>query len=166
MNDVTSREVSGMKKCLCIALICLVIGASALAAVPQLSSSLFSSAKQALVYLASGEYERLVTLLPFSGVAPSAAEWERFAANFSDLSAVQTDYAVAFWMGSVWAVAVPVQPPENGAVEALVLGSDDGSTFSGYAYDTWSHVQSLYSQSDSIIWNDEYVSGAPTIVAD
>ena len=67
-----------MKKWICIVLAILLIGTSALAA-PQLSDSLFSSAKQAVGYLASGEYERLVTLLPFSDVAPSASEWESFA---------------------------------------------------------------------------------------
>ena len=43
-----------MKKALCIALALLMIGASALAA-PQLSDGLFTSAKQAVGYLASGE---------------------------------------------------------------------------------------------------------------
>ena len=79
-----------MKKFLCLVLALMMIGSAAFA-VPQLSDSLFSSAKQAVSYLASGEFERLVTLLPFSDVAPSAAEWERFAGNFSTLSDVQTD---------------------------------------------------------------------------
>lgn len=155
-----------MKKTLCIILAVLLFGMTALAAVPEPSDSLFTSAKQALVYLGSGEYERLVTLLPFSGDAPSADEWEGFVANFSDLTSVQTDYAVAFWMGSVWAVAVPVQPPENGDVEALVLTSEDGSTFSGYGYAKWSDVEARYSQSDRVVWNVEYLGGAPVIVAD
>lgn len=155
-----------MKKILCLAIVCLLIGSTAFAAVPQLSDSLFSSAKQALVYLASGEYERLVTLLPFSDVAPSAAEWESFAANFSNLTGVQTDYAVAFWMGSVWVIAVPAQAPSDGSVEALVLGSDDGATFSGYRYATWSQVEGQMAKSDYVTWNQEYVPGAPTFVAD
>ena len=155
-----------MKKFLCLAIACLMIGCTALAAVPNLSDGLFSSAKQGLVYLASGEYERVVTTLPFSDVAPSADEWQRFAGNFSDLSNVQTDYAVAFWMGSVWALAVPVHAPTDGSVEAIVLASDDGTTFSGYRYATWSQVEAQLGQCDHVTWNQEYVPGTPVVVAD
>ena len=154
-----------MKKWICIALAILLIGTSALAA-PQLSDGLFSSAKQAVGYLASGEYERLVTLLPFSDVAPSASEWESFAANYSDLSGVQSDYAVAFYSGNTWVVAVPVQVPDSGSVEVLALSSDDGVSFSGYRYATWSQVESACQSSDHVIWNDEYLGGTPTVVAD
>ena len=154
-----------MKKFLCLVLALMMIGSAAFA-VPQLSDSLFSSAKQAVSYLASGEFERLVTLLPFSDVAPSAAEWERFAGNFSTLSDVQTDYAVAFWTGSVWVLAVPVHVPDSGNVETLVLGSEDGSSFIGYRYASWSRIESEYASSNHVIWNKEYVPSAPTIVAD
>ena len=155
-----------MKKVFCILLVLMLIGSTAFA-VPQLSEGLFNSAKQAMVVLASGEYERLVTLLPFSGVAPSAAEWERFAGNFSNLSNVQTDYAVAYWSGSYWNVAVPAQVPDSADVEALVLGSEDGVSFIvGYRYATWGRIESEYSASEYVIWNREYVSGAPTVVAD
>ncbi len=154
-----------MKKALCIALALLMIGASALAA-PQLSDGLFTSAKQAVGYLASGEYERLVTLLPFSDVAPSASEWESFAGNYSDLTSVQSTYAVAFYSGSIWVVAVPVQEPADGSVEVLALSSEDGATFNGYRYATWSQVETACQQSDHVVWNEEYVGGTPTVVAD
>ena len=144
----------------------LMLGTVALAAAPQLSDSLFSSAKQAVAYLASGEYERLVTLLPFSDVAPSAGEWESFAGNYSDLTDIQSSYAVAFWTGSFWVVAVPVQVPDSGSVEALVLQSEDGDTFTGYRYATWSQVEAAYANSDHVLWNSEYVGGSPTVVAD
>ena len=155
-----------MKKLMCIVLIVLLIGTTALAGAPQLSDSLFSSAKQAVGYLASGEYERLVTLLPFSDVAPSASEWERFAGNYSDLTHVQSDYAVAYWTGSVWKVAVPVQVPESGSVEVLILSSEDGDTFSGYRYATWNKVEEECGDSDHVRWSKEYVGGTPTVVAD
>ena len=155
-----------MKKILCLTLTLLLIGAVAMADVPQLSSSLFSSAKQAVAYLASGEYERLVTPLPFSDVAPSADEWKSFAGNYSDFSNIQSDYAVAFWSGGIWVVAVPLQVPESGSVEVLALSSEDGSTFNGYRYATWSQVEKAYSQSSHVQWNDEYVGGTPTVVAD
>ena len=155
-----------MKKTICVMLVLLLIGSIALADVPQLSSSLFSSAKKAVGYLASGEYERLVTLLPFSDVAPSADEWKSFAGNYSDFSNIQSDYAVAFYASGIWVVAVPLQVPESGSVEVLALSSEDGSTFNGYRYATWSQVEKAYSQSSHVQWNDEYVSGTPTVVAD
>ena len=154
-----------MKKLICLVLALLLIGTAALAA-PQLSGSLFSSAKQAVGYLASGEYERLVTLLPFSGDAPSASEWESFAANYSGLSGAQSKYAVAFWTGSVWVVAVPLQEPSSGSVEVLALSSEDGSSFNGYSYRSWSQIEDAYEKSDHVLWNEEYVGGTPTVVAD
>lgn len=151
---------------LLILLLCTAI--TAYAEVPQLSGELFSSAKQALLHLASGEYERLVTLLPFSDVAPSASEWQKFAeGNFTTLgSNVQTDYAVAYWNGSCWKVAVPVSVPDHGNVESLVLTSSDGRTFSGYRYCSWSSVKSEYESAAYVTWNKEFVDASPMIAID
>lgn len=155
-----------MKRSLCIALICLLIGAMALAEVPRLSDDLFVSAKQAVVYLASGEYERIVTVLPFSDVAPGASEWESFSANYSNLEDVQSEYSVGFWTGTVWVIAVPIQAPETGDVEVLALSSEDGVSFNGYRYATWAQIEAAYTDSDRVLWNVEYVGGTPTLIAD
>ena len=144
----------------------LCLSVNAYADVPQLSGTLFSTAKQALVYLSSGEYERLVTLLPFSGVSPSASEWQSFADNFSSLSSVQTDYAVAYWTGSTWRLAVPVSEPSSDDVETLVLSSDDGASFSGYRYSSWSQVRDEYESASYVMWDDEYVDSDPVIAVD
>ena len=157
-----------MKKALIgLLLAALLLTPAALATgAPQFSESLFDSGKQAVGYLASGEYERLVTLLPFSGVSPSAAEWESFAGNFSGLTGAQTDYSVAWWTGSAWLLAVPVQAPSSGDVEALVLISVDGTSFDGYRYALWSRVEQEVSRSDHVTWNQEYVDGAPMVFID
>jgi len=156
-----------MKRLITLMLALLLIGSCALAAgAPQLSGGLYSAAKQAVGYLASGEYERLVTLLPFSGTAPSASEWESFARNYRDTSNIQRDYAVAYWTGSAWRIAVPLQVPSSGGVEVLMLISEDGSTLTGYRYATWSQVEGEYGSSDHILWNQEYVSGPPQVYAD
>lgn len=155
-----------MKKRLCIALICLMIGTTALAGAPKLSNRLFKSAKEAVGYLASGEYERLVTLLPFSDVSPSSSEWERFADNYSNKKHIQSDYAVAFWTGSVWVVAVPLQVPDSGSVEVLALSSEDGESFNGYRYATWSQVEKACGNSKRVVWNDEYVGDSAAVEAD
>lgn len=159
-----------MRRYISTALIVLMLfaAATAHADAPQISGKLFSSAKQALVYLASGEYERLVTLLPFSDVSPSAAEWQGFAeGNFSSLrSGVQTEYAVAYWNGSCWKVAVPVSVPSSGNVETMVLTSADGKSFSGYRYSDWSDVCGEYESAPYVTWNKEYVGSEPKIAVD
>ena len=155
-----------MKKILCLALICLLIGAAAFAEVPHLSDDLFVCAKQAVVYLASGEYERIVTLLPFSGTAPGAQEWESFSANYTNLNDIQNDYSVGFWTGTMWVIAVPMQIPEAGTVEVLALSSEDGVTFSGYLYANWARIEAAYAKSDRVLWNEEYVGGKPTLAVD
>ena len=155
-----------MKRMLALLMALMLLCGTALAEAPRLSDRLFACTKQALLCLASGEYERLVTGLPFADVAPSAKEWKRFAGNFSDLKKVQTDYAVAYWRGSAWCIAVPVHTPRDGSVEALVLTSGDGASFNGYRYATWSQVENGYNASDRVLWNVEYVGGTPTVVAD
>lgn len=151
--------------------IVLLLSASAAAVsveVPHISEDLFLCAKQALVYLSSGEYERLVTLLPFSGVAPSASEWQSFAeGNFLTLAdGVQTEYAVAYWNGLSWTLAVPVVNPDVDTAETLVLTSADGVTFSGYRYATWAEVKGEYLFATYVTWNKEYLGTAPIITAD
>lgn len=155
-----------MKKMIALSLALILLGSAALAGAPKLSDRLFACAKQALLCLSSGEYERLVTGLPYSDVAPSAREWERFAGNFSDLGDVQTEYAVAYWRGDAWSVAVPVSVPSDGGVEALVLTSGDGACFNGYRYSTWAKVQKEYRDSDHVCWNEEYVEGDAMLMAD
>ena len=156
-----------MKKALCVMLALLLIGASALAGgAPQLSGSLFSAAKQAVGYLASGEYERLVNLIPCSGVAPGASEWERFARSYRNLSGAQHEYAVAYWKGGSWRIAVPIQEPSSDDVEVLMLLSEDGETCSGYKYATWGQVEGEYASSDHVTWNREYVGADAHVVAD
>ena len=155
-----------MKKIVALSLALALLCCAALADAPKLSDRLFACAKQALLCLSSGEYERLVTGLPYSDVAPSAREWERFAGNFSDLGDVQTEYAVAYWRGDAWYVAVPVAVPSDGGVEALVLSRDAGACFSGYRYCAWAQVQSEYQDSDHVCWNEEYVGGDAMLMAD
>lgn len=147
----------------------LIVSATAFASeVPQIHGNLFLCAKQSLIHLASGEYERLVTLLPFSDVAPSAAEWQSFVeGNFIALPEhVQTEYSVAYWTGKVWKLAVPVSEPSNDAVETLVLTSPDGSSFSGYGYSTWAEVKGEYLFASYVTWDVEYLGADPVITVD
>ncbi len=156
------KKMKKLLACAMIAALMIAACAPALADVPSLNSKMIKFAKAALTCLASGDYDRVVTGLPFSGLSPSADEWRSFAqGSFSSLSGSdpQTKYAVAWWTGRNWRVAVPVRKPDKGSVEALVLTSEDGSSFSGYACLDWASVQSGYASSDYVIWKDEY-SGA------
>jgi len=141
-------------------------GTAALAGAPRLSGELFDCAKQALVALASGDYDAVSDGLPFSGDAPDASRWRQLAEQYADLSAVQTDYAVAFWTGSIWVVGVPVQPPSDGSVEALAFSSADGVSFNDCRYATWSQIEEACGESSRVIWDQEYIGGSATVEAD
>ena len=159
-----------MKRFLCSALIAALLiaaAAPALADVPALNSKMTGYAKAALSCLAAGDYDRVVTGLPFSGVSPSADEWRSFAQGaFTDLSGTtpQTKYAVAFWYGRAWRVCVPVSEPSSGSVEALVLTSEDGSTFTGYACANWDSVRNAYQSADYVTWDEEYTASTSAVV--
>lgn len=140
-----------MKRRLCgiaIALL-LLLQLSALAE-PSLDRQLLSVARSAVGYLSSGEYERLVTLLPFSGISPGASEWERFSRNYEDLSGGKASRAVAYWLNDHWNIAAPV----GNSKEALILLSEDGSAFSGYRYATWSQIKREVERSGDVIIDD------------
>ena len=155
-----------MKKAFLTVIALILIGTVALAGAPKLSAGLFDSAKQALIVLASGDYDGLSDRLPFSGGAPDAQQWQSLAESYADLSSVQTDYAVGFWTGSIWVIAVPVQPPADGSVEVLAFSSEDGTSFDACRYATWKQIESACGESSRVIWNQEYVGGSATVVAD
>jgi len=153
--------------------LCILFAAQAEEEIPQFSGTLFSAGKQAVVYLASGEYERLVTLLPFSDIAPSATEWQNFAeGNYLTITSeflpedVQTEYSVAYWTGTDWLLAVPITIPETEDAEALVLSSADGLTFTGYRYALWTEIKEEYEQATYVTWNKEYIEAMPVITVD
>jgi len=158
-----------MKKIIsCILLAVLLFACTAAhAEVPSLSESLFKYAKTAITALAAGDYEKVVTGLPFSDVSPSAGEWRSLAeGSFSSLSGAspQTKYAVAYYTGSIWKVAVPVSKPDSGSVETLVLLSEDGKTFTGYGCTSWKKVEGEYQSSSYVSWNDEYNASTSVVI--
>ena len=153
-----------MKRMLCTLLLLMLLTSPALAA-PQLSDSLFASAKQAAQCLVTGDYDALIRM-PFSGEAPDANEWAAFAASFTTGGYAQQEYAVGYWVNESWRVAVPLRAPESADVEVLLLTSDDGYTFSGYRCALWGQVEQEYALSEHVVWNSEYVPAAPRLFAD
>ena len=157
-----------MKKIICCTLLAILLLTSvAFAEVPSLSENMFKYAKGTLSCLASGAYDKIVTSVPFSGVSPSADEWAGFAqGGFTDLtgSTPQTKYAVAYWTGSSWKIAVPVSEPSSGSVETLVLISEDGQSVTGYGCSSWSQVCSEYESSSYVSWNSEYNASTSAVV--
>ena len=154
-----------MRKLLCASMAFLLATATALAAAPRLSANLFAWAKQAVYSLSEGDYDALAAL-PFSKDAPDTQLWQSLAQRFADLTDVQTDYAVGFWTGSIWVIAVPIQPPDNGSVEVLAFSSADGTTFNGCRYAIWSQIEGAYCDSTQVIWDQEYIGNSATVLAD
>lgn len=157
-----------MKKRFCCTLLAILLLTSvALAEVPSLSENMFKYAKGTLSCLASGAYDKIVTSVPFSGVSPSADELAGFAeGGFTDLpgSTPQTKYAVAYWTGVSWKIAVPVSEPNSASVETLVLISEDGQSVTGYGCSSWSQVSSEYESSNYVHWNAEYNASTSAVV--
>ena len=158
-----------MKRIICCMLVAAMLGCAVIAhaAAPSLSENMFKYAKASLTALADGAYEKLVANLPFSGMSPSAKEWQSLAERgFSGLagSTPQTRYAVAYFSGNVWKIAVPVSEPSHGNVETLVLISEDGSTFTGYSCALWSSVTLEYQAADYVTWNEEYSASTSVFV--
>lgn len=157
-----------MKKFCCWILIALMLlSAAACAQAPVLSENMFKYTKAALAALAAGAYEKVVANLPFSGVSPSAKEWRSLAeAGFSALtgSNPQSEYAVAWWNGRMWKIAVPVAAPAKDDVESLVLFSADGETFTGYSCEIWGSVMRDVQEADYVSWNEEYNASTSALV--
>ena len=156
-----------MKKIISIMLTAVILLAAASAQVSAPSEKLFAYAKGALHCLAIGDYDQLVTALPFSDMSPGADEWESFAlGSFTTLSGStpQQQYAVAYWLGDCWKVAVPVSEPADDLVETLILISEDGRSFSGYGCAPWGQIRSEYQAAEYVRWNEEYFGGTSAII--
>jgi len=158
-----------MKKIFCCMLIAvmLICSMAAQAQTPVLAEHMFKYTKATLTTLAAGAYEKLVANLPFSGMSPSAQEWRSLAeGSFTALlgSTPQTRYAVAYYNGMMWKIAVPVSEPVHDGIETLVLLSEDGSTFSGYSCAPWGSVVREYQAADYVTWNEEYNASTSVFV--
>lgn len=157
-----------MKKLFSWILIAVLLCAmSAHAQTPALSENMFKYTKATLTALAGGAYEKIVANLPFSGGSPSAKEWKSLAeGSFTSLpgSDPQTQYAAAWWNGQMWKIAVPVAEPEHAQVEALVLFSEDGCSFTGYSCAPWGSVEQDMQKADYVTWNEEYFSSTSVFV--
>ena len=157
-----------MKKIIsCILIAALMCTAAAFAEVPKLNENMFKYAKNALLALADGAYDKLVTSLPFSDISPSGNEWAELAEGaFTTLSGSEPQnlYAVAYWMGTAWKIAVPVSEPVSADVEVLVLVSEDGKSFTGYSCTTWGKVKKEYQAADYVQWNEEYNASTSVVI--
>ena len=157
-----------MKKLFSVFLIAVMLCAvTAPAQIPALSENMFKYTKATLTALAGGAYEKIVANLPFSGISPSAKEWKTLAeGSFTSLSGAepQPRYAAAWWKGQMWKIAVPVTEPAGEDVEALVLFSEDGSSFTGYSCAPWGSVKRDLQSADYVTWNEEYFASTSVFV--
>jgi len=157
------------KRLICILMLAAMLFASVAQAkqVPALSEDLYTRAKLAVGYLASGAYDKVVTTLPFSDVSPSANEWKNFAErSFTTLSGAlpQKIYAVSYWTGNAWKIAVPVFDPVRDDIETLELTSEDGLSFNGYNFASWGQVVAAYQASPYVAWNQEFIASTSVFI--
>lgn len=158
-----------MKKILsCLLILIILFSAAAFASeISALDDDMFAYTKNALAALAAGAYDKMVTALPFADLSPSADEWQNIAEDsFTDLpgSKPQSKYAVAYWKSSCWKIAVPVSKPGSDDVEALVLISQDGSSFTGYGVAHWGQIVKEYQSSEYVLWDEEYIDASSVII--
>lgn len=166
-KETKTVEKLGRRLLGCMLVCALLCGCVALAEVPRLGEGMFKYAKNTLVCLSSGDYDKIVTAVPFSDVSPSADEWAGLAEGaFTSLagSTPQKKYAVAYWTGEAWKLAVPVSEPSNADVEALVLFSEDGKSFSGYSCASWGKEEKEYRKAEYVQWNEEYNGSTSVII--
>lgn len=135
-------------------------------AVPGFDTDLFLSASEALYDLSVGDYDGVVTCLPFSDLPPDIDEWRSFSREslrtLKD-SRVQTDFQVAYWYASHWRVAVPLHSPAEDDTEVFVLISEDGEVFSGYACARWGDIQKDIGFSDHVIRSTDLLPGSASV---
>lgn len=145
------------------ALLCVPLAARA-----ELKDALFDRAKQAVNLLSYGEYQKAIDKLAFSDNEPTADDFERFVEDNLDgvFSAVQSRVAVGYKKGSSWRLAVPVEEPSYGGVQALVLRSKDGKTFDAYTASSWRDVMADVDESASVVWNEAYEADDPVFLTD
>lgn len=135
----------------------------------ELDKKLFSGAKEAVSLISYGEYKKALKKL---GLPSTASDVEAFAAfaeehlGSASYGDVQTDVSVGYQLGKTLKLAVPITAPDGWNVEALVLLSKDGHSFTGYKAMSWGDVLTELEDSDSAIWNKPYDPDTPLIVAD
>lgn len=129
----------------------------------------FKYAKNTLKCLASGDYDKIVALLPVSGISPDRQEWKKLAkGSFTSLSesSLQTRYAVAYTIGDRWRIAVPVTTPSHADVEVFFLDTEDCESFCGYGHSDWARTVSEYRSAKHVVWNEEYLGDSVSVESD
>ena len=133
------------------------------------SETLFDDAKQALSLISYGEYKKALKRLDFSGKTVTAEDLQTFTEDHLSsifTVAVQTDVAVAYYTGSAWRLAIPLEEPSYDTVPVFVLRSKNGKSFDGYKAMLWYEVLDEVDQAESVTWNESYDPGDLFIVAD
>lgn len=158
-----------MRKWICVLLMAALIAMPISALAKELDKKLFANAKEAVNLISYGEYKKALKKLGLSTEKESVQKLEALAedslssAFYGD---VQTDVAVSYKTGKGYKLAVPIESPDMGNVEALVLLSKDGQSFNNYSAMLWNDVLDEVSGSDSVTWNEAYEKNRPVIVAD
>lgn len=158
-----------MRKFVSIALILLLLLVPTLAAAKELNTKLFSAAKQALSLISYGETKKALKALGLSTSDEAVDAMRQFLKENLDTlagSSVQTDVAVCYRFDKGYRLAIPLESPDFPDVQALVLKSKDGQSFSGYTAMEWSDVKAEVAESELVKWDEAYKPNKPMLVAD
>jgi len=147
-----------MKKILMIILALALSCSAAMAESGRIDDRLFSTAKQALHCVDTGDYQTASELL----VGVDAQTLQQLAEqNFTTLGSgtAQTRISVAFYISGNWFLAVPTTEPSLPEVEALVLNCGLGDGVLEARYLLWGDVELGLDAAEAVIWNEEYIPG-------
>lgn len=152
-----------MKKfCVLLLALALLVSCVLSASAQELSDTMFENAKEAVSLISYGEFGKAIKKLNSSAFSMDESDLKSYIkANCRSIfdRSVQRDVAVAWYDGSVWALAVPFEAPDDDAVGALVFYSSDGAAFDDMAYMNWGDVVSAYTSGSDVHWNVAYEAG-------
>lgn len=158
-----------MRRLTAVLLVLLLVAIPTTALAKEFNSKLFASAKEAVSLISYGENKKALKKLGLKAESKSVVALTEFVdENLSEISYItpQTDVAVCYQIEKGYKLAVPLEAPDSAYVNALVLLSKDGQSFSGYRAMSWGEVEDEIAQSESVIWKDKYDPGTPVILAD
>jgi len=154
-----------MKRFAClfiITVLCFSSAAYALGGVNDIDAQLFMTAKYCVSLIGMGNFERAANILGFVNEEELQTMVSVTGVKLDDT--IQTKVSVAYTQDNIWKIAVPMHEPKDENVVTMVFISENGSEISDCGMMMWQQVVEEYQNSDYVIWNEEYVSEAPTII--
>ena len=157
-----------MKKIIAAVLIVALVCVSGMA-LAEIDMELFDRAKAALSYISYGEYAYALEEMGLSSNKNAVQKLKALVKKSLSTALygeVQVEIAVCYQTDKGYKLCVPVENPGVGGVEALVMLSKDGESFSGYRAEAWTDCVAEAALSVESIWCEQIYALEPVIIAD